>query len=382
MTSTEGTESSVPLVQLSAHRHATPAVFPGSPFTSHGCRKTHPRRVHDPANLHIFSPAPGIAVGSAAGGVGRTIGIAAEAAGVEVALPFFCEAETCDFGQSCGGEGRGGVSYGYQGERSNGATHGILTRELLLARFTRKNESALLGRNGRGVRVRARRLGAVDAVLADLLLERLCREGDGGGWGLQGSVRGLVRRTLVRLLVVLVVVLSRRRPGEAAGSSDSGAEVGVEGGVEGGGVGGEALDALLAGPVLHGCEGLGHGGLRHERVDEGGLLRMGEGAGSVAVSSDVVDCTLNLEEREISTPSSGVRGEGGQGRTASYPGWVLPPFCTRSKMLRPSSRAPFRPASLRSPPAPLPFAPCTAIPMFRGPAGTPSKPGGRSYLAR
>lgn len=61
-------EGDSPLVQASAHRQGTPDVDPASPLTSQGWRKTHPGLVHDAANLHVFSPAPAMALGSATGG--------------------------------------------------------------------------------------------------------------------------------------------------------------------------------------------------------------------------------------------------------------------------------------------------------------------------
>lgn len=57
-----------PLVHAAPHLHGTPCpAAPASPLTSQGCKNTHPFLVQLPANLHGFSPAPGITLGSATG---------------------------------------------------------------------------------------------------------------------------------------------------------------------------------------------------------------------------------------------------------------------------------------------------------------------------
>lgn len=80
-------------------------------------------------------------------------------------------------------------------EREEEGTHEIFAEELLLARLTRQYESTGLGRRGRRVRLLARLLLAVDAVLADGLVRGLARQRS------DGSVR-LSRLLLLELLLV------------------------------------------------------------------------------------------------------------------------------------------------------------------------------------
>ena len=224
------------------------------------------------------------------GGRAAARGVGAEEAAAATRVGFFCAAETCDFGQSCGWR----EFQKMQVEKTKG-THGILARELLLARLTREDESALLGRNGGRVGVGAGGLGAVDAVLADILLDRLGRQSDGR------SDLGLVRRAL----------LPRRRGRKPFSSCPEAArERRVEGWcvcVEGSSSAGAVPRDLLA---LHRCEGLG---LRHRvglslcedlRVQEGGLRVLGESGkgdggkcGRVCAALDSLDNARDLNER-------------------------------------------------------------------------------------
>lgn len=357
-------------MQLSAHLHGTPAVFPGSPRTSHGWRKTQPERVHEPANLHGFSPAPGIAVGSATGAA-RTGGgpeVTEGVAAVEAPAPFFWATETCDFEQSCSRLRRSLASQSRALVGRSKTAHGILARELLFAGFTEKNETALLGRNGRRVRVRARRLRAVDAVLADRLVGRLGGEDDGRGGRLRGA--GLVELKRWALAVLLLLVPSR------SAWCESWVECRVvrrSGGVEA--LRRSSSSLLLARPALHRGEGLSHGGglrLReHLRVKAGRALREATALRVVLRLGKTEELSILSQSRKPDRLTRRL--------TLSKPPccpkfWFgALPDCTRSKMLFPPS-FPFRGASLRSPP-PRPFVGA----MFLGPAGTPSKPcGGRS----